>query len=905
MSSSLNQPKSESGLGTGSDLGYLWRGGKGAGPETVITNPRVMPLNGSSGDISATGNELVPRLFPVSHDADQVAGITIGHFTIQKRVGVGGMGSVFLATDDRLKRDVALKVLAPSLSLDQTSVQRFQNEAQAAARLDHDNIARVFYSGEESGLHYIAYEYVPGQNLRDLIRSKSWLDPAEAVNYAIQLTAALHHSSSAGVIHRDIKPSNVLITPFGRAKLVDLGLARKTSLESSFELTIPGTTLGTFDYISPEQARDPHSVDVRSDIYSLGCTLYHMLTGEPPYPEGTVLQKLLDHQDKEPPDPAKKNRRVTPMLSHVVRKMMASIPARRYASPADLLRDLLIVARSLGAGAVPIDGQVWLTATRFKPPFWQSNFGWVATTCALCLLVVAVQYYPKLTQRMSDQRVASTGPANTESFSPEPPFEERVPDKVPSTNEEAFQKKATEDPNKSLLSATSFLDPTKQMSPLEPALTGLSPFPLTITTQPPESTNPVERSTPTAPNEKSTGDRTAGEKPVVENIAPIRIVNGKSYDSLEAACTEAAEAGSIIELRYTGVRKPERPIRLPNKKLTIRGAAGFRPTITFAPTDLSADGAPHMVTVAGGSLEFLNVDLAMAVPNRVGTDRWALFCLERPERMQLKGVTVTVTNPYNKPACVLEQRAPVGQAIDGIGIRLGGMPLVPPEMLLTESFVRGGCDFIVMRDPVPARFELKDSVVGVEGNLLQLKLINDTVGMERESISLELEHVTCLLGQSLLSVEGMGGLAEKLPPIFIDARNNIISCGPGRPLISMRGLSEFMDFQRSFSWKGDLNFYNNIDTFLDISTSQLSNNNPPFDHAQWKSFWGSNEGIRSENMRVVKSPEKSFSSLTTEDVLLSAESNPAVKGASDGDAAGAPIKKLPYLDKARDEDNRK
>ena len=174
-----------------------------------------------------------------------------------------------------------------------------------------------------------------------MIASKGCLDPAEAVNYTIQLTAALHHLSGAGVIHRDIKPSNVLITPSGRAKLVDLGLARKTSLESSLEFTMPGTTMGTFDYISPEQARDPHSVDVRSDIYSLGCTLYHMLTGEPPYPEGTVLQKLLDHQAKDPPDPAKKNSRVPPLLSHVVRKMMASQPCECYANPADLLRDLL------------------------------------------------------------------------------------------------------------------------------------------------------------------------------------------------------------------------------------------------------------------------------------------------------------------------------------------------------------------------------------------------------------------------------------------------------------------------------------------------------------------------------------------------------------------------------------
>lgn len=899
MSSSLNQPQSDSGLGTSSAFGYLWRGSKGAGPETVITNPRVMPMSGSSSDISAMGNELVPRLFPTSHDAEHVAGITIGHFTIQKRIGVGGMGSVFLATDDRLKRDVALKVLAPSLSLDQTSVQRFQNEAQAAARLDHDNIARVFYSGEEAGLHYIAYEYVPGQNLRDLIRSKNWLDPAEAVNYAIQLTAALHHSSSAGVIHRDIKPSNVLITPFGRAKLVDLGLARKTSLESSFELTIPGTTLGTFDYISPEQARDPHSVDVRSDIYSLGCTLYHMLTGEPPYPEGTVLQKLLDHQDKEPPDPARKNRRVTPMLSHVVRKMMASVPARRYASPADLLRDLLIVARSLGAGAVPIDGQVWLTATRFKPPFWQSNFGWVATTCALCLLVVAVQYYPRLTQSKVDTSIAASRRAVSENFSPEI-TPDRTTESTPPPIVDDVPVNVIDDPKKSLLDSTSFLDPKKQSSfldskkpttpVLEPEIPRVDPFPLTISVTPQETVLPGERTLPTAV------ERPTVDKNSLDIVAPIRIVNGKSYDSLEAACTEAAEAGSIIELRYSGIRKPERPIRLPNKRLTIRGAPGYRPTITFVPTDLSADGAPHMVTVAGGMLEFVNVDLVMAVPNRVGTERWALFSLERPERVQLKGVTVTVTNPYNKPACIFEQRAPVGQGLDGIGIRLGGMPVVPPEMLLTESFVRGGCDFIVMRDPVPARFELKDSVVGVEGSLLQLKLVMDTVGMERESISLELEHVTCLLGQSLLSVEGMGGLAEKLPPLFIDARNNVISCGPNRPLISMRGLSEFMDFQRSFQWKGDLNFYNNIETFLEISTSQLSGNFPTFDFAQWKSLWGSNEGVRSINMRVVKPPEKVFSTLTTEDVVLSADSNPAIKGASDGDAAGAPVKKLPHVE---------
>lgn len=899
MSSSLNQPTSEPGTasGSGSGFGFPWRSPKAIGPETVITSARILPIPTAPAEANGAGPEFIPRLFPGAQGVDNVAGISIGHFTIQRRIGAGGMGSVFLASDDRLKRDVALKVLAPSLSLDPTSVQRFQNEAQAAARLDHDNIARVHYSGEEFGLHYIAYEYVPGQNLRDLIRAKGWLEPAEAVNYAIQLTAALHHSSSAGVIHRDIKPSNVLITPFGRAKLVDLGLARKASIESSFELTVPGTTLGTFDYISPEQARDPHSVDVRSDIYSLGCTLYHMLTGEPPYPAGTVLQKLLDHHDKDPPDPAKKNRRVSPMLSHVVRKMMASQPSRRYADPSDLLRDLLIVARSLGSGAVPIDGQVWLTATRFKPPFWQSNFGWVATTCALCLMVAAVQFFPGLTHRALHKTDRTDRSKSSLYVSDEPLDSSRTESRklasIPSTTDtDSTASKTDIDPSTSIVSRSMFN--TAGASGSSPSTASESDIPSAVVKTVP---NPVPDPAPVE------------ERPTVaalDVVPAIQIVNGKSYASLEAACTEAADAGSIIELRYNGLREPERPIRLANKKVIIRAGEGFRPTIRFAVTDGTADNQPHMITVSGGLLELVNVDLVMTIPNRVGSERWSMFSLERPEKVQLKGVTLTVANPNNKPACVFEQRVPVGQGLENMGLRKDGMPVVPPELLLVESFARGVGDLIVMRDPVPARYELKDTAVGVDGNLLQLKLVMDSPGMERESITLELEHVTCRLGQSLLSVEGSGGLSEKLPPLLLFARNNVISCGPNRPLISMRGLADFMDFQQSFSWKGDLNFYDNIDTFLEIATPQLSSSRN-LDHAAWKAFWQSDEGVGSINAPVVwrsKSLDKSFASMTRENVELAAESQPAVKGASDGYAAGATIKKLPPLDNERSRESK-
>ena len=260
------------------------------------------------------------RLFPSTsgvQDAGSslnVAGLRLGAYLIQERIGRGGMGAVFRASDLRLDRIVALKILAPEYTRDPACVQRFQNEARAAAKLDHENIARVFASGEDGGQQYIAFEYVSGTNVRDMILQRGTLTSAETVNYVLQMAESLRHTSAAGVVHRDIKPSNIIITPAGRAKLVDLGLARHRTVGED-DLTVHGTTLGTFDYISPEQALDPRNVDVRSDLYSLGCTAYHMLTGEPPYNRGSMFQKVLDHHTTEVPDASSRNPLV-PRLCH-------------------------------------------------------------------------------------------------------------------------------------------------------------------------------------------------------------------------------------------------------------------------------------------------------------------------------------------------------------------------------------------------------------------------------------------------------------------------------------------------------------------------------------------------------------------------------------------------------------
>src|SRR4051794_32330200 len=179
-------------------------------------------------------------------------GRSLAHFELLEPIGVGGMAAVIRARDKQLDRTVALKILPPEMAHDPENVRRFHHEARAAAKLDHENIARVFYCGEDQKLHFIAFEFVQGENLRTILERRGRLPVGEAVHYILQVATGLAHASSRGVVHRDIKPSNIIITPNGRAKLVDMGLARSLAPQDDRQLTQSGVTLGTFDYISPE-----------------------------------------------------------------------------------------------------------------------------------------------------------------------------------------------------------------------------------------------------------------------------------------------------------------------------------------------------------------------------------------------------------------------------------------------------------------------------------------------------------------------------------------------------------------------------------------------------------------------------------------------------------------------------
>ncbi len=271
-------------------------------------------------------------------------GEKIDEFRLLESIGAGGMGAVFRAVDVGLDRQVALKILPPEQAIDPEVVRRYHQEGRAAARLDHENIARVYTIGDDGRYHYIAFEYIEGTTIRHKVTQDGPLSIRDAVHYTLQITQALVHAAEREVVHRDIKPSNIIVTPEGRAKLVDMGLARQFERRSEADLTQTGMTLGTFDYISPEQAQDPRDVDIRGDLYSLGCTLFHMLSGRPPFAGGTVLQKLLQHREETPPDIRKLNPNVPDSLAAIVVKLLVKDRDHRYQTPEHLARDLSRVA---------------------------------------------------------------------------------------------------------------------------------------------------------------------------------------------------------------------------------------------------------------------------------------------------------------------------------------------------------------------------------------------------------------------------------------------------------------------------------------------------------------------------------------------------------------------------------
>lgn len=284
-------------------------------------------------------------------------GFFLGKYKILEKLGSGGMGTVYLAEHRLMHRRVALKVLPKSRAADPAARERFYREAKAVAALDHPNIVRAYDVDQAGEIHFLVMEYVDGPSLQHIVKVSGPLPVARAAHYIRQAACGLQHAHEVGLVHRDIKPSNLLVDRTGTVKLLDMGLARFfTDQDDLLTRKYDENVLGTADYLAPEQALDSHNVDIRADIYSLGGTFYFCLTGQAPFGEGTVAQKLIWHQTRQPRPIGEFRQDVPAHIVALVERMLQKDPAKRFQVPAEVAAAL--EPWSQIADAVPSDAEM-------------------------------------------------------------------------------------------------------------------------------------------------------------------------------------------------------------------------------------------------------------------------------------------------------------------------------------------------------------------------------------------------------------------------------------------------------------------------------------------------------------------------------------------------------------------
>lgn len=286
----------------------------------------------------------------VSTKLEDLSGKTMGGCKLEKRIGKGAMGVVYLADQVDLQRKVAFKILDPRFCRDRSYVERFEMEARAAAKLNHPNIVKVYDFGSENDYYFIVNEYIDGGTVQKIIEERKGLQPEETINYAIQVAEGLKAASVANIIHRDIKPDNLMITAEGVLKIADFGLAKSMTTEAVTSES--GLIMGTPFYMSPEQAKGLH-MDSRSDIYSLGVSMYCMVIGDVPFDAESVVGVLLKQISAERPDPCAVKPELPSVLGSLIMRMMDKNPANRPQNPEELLNELKVVQEILKPAAPP------------------------------------------------------------------------------------------------------------------------------------------------------------------------------------------------------------------------------------------------------------------------------------------------------------------------------------------------------------------------------------------------------------------------------------------------------------------------------------------------------------------------------------------------------------------------
>lgn len=945
-------PKSDQSSATGlprdsaEDLGF---GGEPAEIETP--GPGWPVASDEPTQISKTPPILAPHvepLRPAELGRDLVGG-RLEHFDLQELVGGGGMGAVFRAIDTRLNRTVAIKVLPREQASDDEVVRRFRNEAQSAARLDHDNVARVYYVGEDKGLHFIAFEFIEGKNLRDLVVERGPLPVADALNYTLQVADALAHASTREVVHRDIKPSNVLITSDGHAKLVDMGLARLHHIEKSSEdLTASGVTLGTFDYISPEQARDPRSADVRSDIYSLGCTLFFMLTGRPPFPDGTVLQKLLQHQADEAPDPREFNSGVPVELVRILRRMMAKDPKARFQSPDELVGELVLLADQWGLRTGNRDSLLLKSGS--EPSFFERHVVWIAPVAALLLIFAVLRLStwvdggPIGTPVSQNERPAPLGHSARQGETPSV----ANPSKVAPNIDSEIESPQPTTPPRAAIHSKSAGDPRRQearRAPLPDESTFLpnrsddlesvdEPSGEPITVSPGAKVPTIEFDPLSPPSEFNRSASTAGPGATVSASAADGLgftssgasaldagVNDRAADgtsaprtapagvlivapgesgasvfpTLSAACL-AAETNDVIELRYQG-RGDERPLDVRNKRLTIRAGQGFQPIVSFRPREIDPQRQSRdMVLVTGGRLTLINLAVELDLPRDMPSDGWSLIHLSQAEGLQLERCTLTVRNsarggsPLHEDVAILRVSGPAGGSMMSNTLEPEAEPLA---IQLRDCLVRGEANFLAQEEARPFHLTWNNGLASVSGYFLVSESARQ-MPAARDRLRIDLSHLTIDARAGLCKFSNSADAPYQLLA-ELRVSNSILLGQEKNPMIVQSGVDTVSELRGRFKWDGNRNFYDGYKIFWRINGRDTRDEPQLVELPGWMSFLRGEKTWGRVIWNGLPNDSRPPHTLAPGDYALDelATNNAAVKGASDGTDVGCDLRAIP------------
>lgn len=779
---------------------------------TVISTQLKASDEPTPAAFSASAEELQSRLFGSRvGQADGVGSIRVGNMDVFEKIGAGGMGAVFRAVDSELSREIALKVLHPQVSMDPALVARFRNEARACAQLNHDNIARVFNAGDHDGVHYIAYEYAAGKTIKELIQERGQLTTAETVNYAIQATLALGHIEAAGIIHRDIKPSNIILTNSGRIKVVDLGLARRETEDSIADLTVAGTTLGTFDYLAPEQARDARAADIRSDIYSLGCTLYHMLAGCPPYPDGTAVQKMLDHQGKEPPDIRQKNKSVPKVMAAIVQRMMTTSPEDRYQAPGQLLADLIDLASDMGLRSVPAEGIVWRRVPVTKVKDISGNLFLAGAIAVICVTALIMHFLPASSgtnAAINDLQwlSAATLPNETNTLVD--------PKKQPT---EGSGSEAVNDPDR-------------------------------------ESNRSTDTSSDNAADAVSAGDASTVENGIVDSAstpvaAPIeslpfvvrRLTDQTRYSSLAEAWNSAVD-GDIIELDFDGPAAaistplPRRSVgQATSPRIAIRNARDRKPIIVLGVSSevVSSSSLGRFFELGSDlQLEISGVHFQVDLSKATQLNDWALFDFRGVNRVRMSRCTIDVTNPAQIPLSMFRLR-------DG---GLNGLEANVASVELSNVAVRGNTDLIRLQAQIESEIVLEQSGFALDGCLL--RNVGSAEMLLQGSLALTINHSTVITTQPIISMQDSELLEDAqperiLPQVNVVSQSNVFaSLQEDGTLVSMRGNSYREVLQELLTWQGTNNYYSDrLLVFWAIESGLSESDRMERDFDSWQQNW--------------------------------------------------------------------